>query len=160
MFNGLRYSGVRALLLCLAFLTIAGGSQVLVAQVDYLRPIGGSEVELLWHLDAGPESGNLLRDGQNLKLSIDGIDATYTLSRGRVTRVVYHERFATMAQAESAAAKIRKFMEDKGMTLQDMHQGTSHRVVSAAGGGMNGTMITRVMDGGGFQVNADISAMH
>lgn len=160
MANLLNNNRVRMLLGGMATMALVLLHHNLNAQVDYLRPIGGSEVELLWQLDASPESGNMLRDGQNLRLRLDGIDATYTLSRGRVTRVVYHERFASMADAEAAAAKIRKFMMDKGMAVRELHQGASHRVLNAAGGGMNGTMITRVMDGGGFQVNADISAMH
>jgi hypothetical protein len=144
-----------SLLTCAVFL----GHGKLQAQVNYLEPIGGTEVELFFFLNAEPGSDLFQRDGQQLKLEEDGMDATYTVTRGKVTNVAYHQIFTSSAKAEQAYLHIRKFMESKGMKIQDVREAVAHRVVSGAGGGMNGTLILVPIAGGGYHVNAEISAM-
>jgi hypothetical protein len=147
----------------LVCLSLLGTGMLRAQQINYLEPIGGTEVELFFFLNAEPGSDLLQRDGQTLKFAEDSegssMDATYTVTRGKVTNVAYHHIFTSSAKAEQAYLHLRKFMESKGMEIQNVREATAHRVVGGAGNGMNGTLILVPVAGGGYHVNAEISAM-
>jgi hypothetical protein len=142
-----------------AFAFYAYGIGNLYAQaIDYLKPIGGSDVELFFQLDVLPAQGELRHDGEKIKLVTEEVDATYTLSRGKVTHVSYIEDFRKQDAADEAFRKVRQFMESSGIRMKDVGGTTGHRVTSGEGNGMHGSLLLIPAAGGGFRLNAEIFA--
>lgn len=128
------------------------------AQTDYLEPIGGSEVELYFYLNADPQADGLLRDGGLLELTAQNIHATYTLQRGKVSDITYHQAFSSAELAEEAYLRIRHFLLARGLLLTDIRESANHHIVSGAGNGMTGTLMMVPRVGGGVAIDAQISA--
>ena len=142
-----------------AFSFCAFGIGNLQAQaIDYLKPIGGSDVELFFQLDVLPAQGQLRHDGEKIKLITDEIAATYTLSRGKVTHVSYFEDFGKQDVADDAFRQVRQFMESSGIRMKDVGEMTGHRVTSGEGNGLHGSLLLIPSAGGGFRLNAEIFA--
>jgi hypothetical protein len=145
--------------ICLAVALVGFSAVSVKGQTDYLEPIGGSEVELFFHLDSDQGVPAMDQNGTLLKLERDGFDATYTLAKGKVTNVSYHQSFTSASKAEEAFAEIKRFIESKGMKITSLLTSKERQVVCGDGNNMHSTLIVTQVSGGGYRLNAEISAM-
>ncbi|MEM0996282.1 MAG: hypothetical protein AAGN35_04345 [Bacteroidota bacterium] len=132
--------------------------QVGHAQVGYLEQVGGSEVELMMFLQSGDHERIVERDGSLINLENQNIQATYTVQRGSVVHVSFHQSFGNEADVLGAYDSVRKYLETLGVGLQAMRGQESYRLVTGEGNGLRSTLVI-TSDSGHYRLNAEIIAV-
>lgn len=150
-------TSVLILLLCLG----RGRWTSLSAQVvpeNFLEQVGGSEVELMMFLKGGEHKDEIKRNGSLIGIEEGDLAASYTIQRGLVVHVNFHQSYSTEGAAQAAFEDAKAFLQERGVEMQVMRGQDHYRLMSGEGNDLRSTLVI-TSNGGKYRLNAELVAI-
>lgn len=159
--KGKIYAGARFLLapqalyflLCLFLPT-----GLLFSQNAYLEPMGGTEVELFYHLDQAAGLG-MQRNGGDISFKGGDLNAVYTISRGKVVEVHFDQLFPNKESATQTFDKTLVLLQERGIPMKVIPTSQLARILRGEGNGLRSSLVL-VPCPKGYRLEASIAEMH
>lgn len=127
-------------------------------QENFLEQVGGSEVELMMFLKGGEGKSEITHNGSLVGIEESDRGATYTVQRGMVVHVNFHQSYSTEADAQAAFDDAKSFLQERGVEMQVMRGQQNYRLMSGEGNGLRSTLV--ITSGGNqYRLNAEIVAI-